>query len=98
MYEIKLDEYRCLGIKSGSKVQLRSRNDNDFTLRYTKITQGLEPLPNETVVDGEVVALDATEKPSFNALQNFRPSQAPLLFLYFRYSHTRWTQRNGRTA
>ena len=32
-YKIKLDGYRALAIKSGGKVQLRSRNDNDFTER-----------------------------------------------------------------
>jgi bifunctional non-homologous end joining protein LigD len=34
LYEIKLDGYRAIAIKSGVKVQLRSRNDNDFTTRY----------------------------------------------------------------
>ena len=35
-YEIKLDGYRALAINSGGKVQLRSRNDNDFTERYSR--------------------------------------------------------------
>jgi hypothetical protein len=34
LIELKLDGYRALAIKSGGKVQLRSRNDNDFNLRY----------------------------------------------------------------
>ena len=33
-WSYKLDGYRALAIKSGGKVQLRSRNDNDFSLRY----------------------------------------------------------------
>jgi ATP-dependent DNA ligase len=35
--EIKLDGYRELAIKSEGKVRLRSRNDNDFTVRYPQI-------------------------------------------------------------
>jgi ATP-dependent DNA ligase len=31
--ELKLDGYRSLAIKTGGKVQLRSRNDKDFTRR-----------------------------------------------------------------
>jgi bifunctional non-homologous end joining protein LigD len=34
LYELKLDGYRALAIKTGGKVQLRSRNDNNFTARY----------------------------------------------------------------
>jgi len=29
-YELKLDGYRALAIKTAGKVHLRSRNDNDF--------------------------------------------------------------------
>src|SRR6266850_5005672 len=41
LYESKLDGYRALGIKSGGKVQLRSRNDNDFSARYSDIARAL---------------------------------------------------------
>jgi bifunctional non-homologous end joining protein LigD len=37
LYEITLDGYRILAIKSEGKVRLRSRNDNDFTVRYPQI-------------------------------------------------------------
>jgi bifunctional non-homologous end joining protein LigD len=55
---IKFDGYRALAIKSGGKVQLRSRNNNDFTLRYASIARALSGLPNESFVGGEVGVLD----------------------------------------
>ena len=81
-YELKFDGYRALAIKTGGKIQLRSRNDNDFSLRYPAITKGLSSLPNETVVDGEVVALDASGKPSFNILQNHAAGAALHFFVF----------------
>jgi ATP-dependent DNA ligase len=39
-------------------LHLRSRNDNDFSIRYPAVVQGLAKLPDETVIDGEVIALD----------------------------------------
>ncbi len=37
----------------------------------------------KTVIDGEVVALDESGRPSFNILQNFGPSKAPILYYVF---------------
>jgi bifunctional non-homologous end joining protein LigD len=57
-YEIKFDGYRALAIKTASTVHLRSRNDNDFNARYLHIVNALSPMPDDTVIDGEIVALD----------------------------------------
>jgi ATP-dependent DNA ligase len=83
LYEIKLDGYRALAIKTGGKVQLRSRNDNDFNQRYPGIVKALATLPAETVIDGEIVALDEAGKPSFNTLQNYGSSAAPVFYFVF---------------
>jgi len=82
-YEIKFDGYRALAMKSEGKVHLRSRNDNDFNVRYPAIVKALAPMPDETVIDGEVVALDRDGKPSFNTLQNYGSAGAPLHFYIF---------------
>ena len=57
LYELKLDGYMALAIKRDGKVHLRSRDDNDFNTRYPSIVKGLAAMPNETVIDGEVVAV-----------------------------------------
>ena len=69
-YEVKFDGYRALAIKSDGEVRLRSRNDKDFTRRYSGVVAALAELPDETVIDGEVVALDLTGRPVFSLLQN----------------------------
>jgi len=83
LYELKLDGYRALAIKSGGKLQLSSRNDNDFRGRYPEIAAAIRAIPDETVVDGEVVALDDQGRPSFNLLQNFGASSTPLIYYAF---------------
>jgi DNA ligase D-like protein (predicted ligase) len=83
LVELKLDGYRALAMKTAGKVQLRSRNDNDFSLRYHGIVKALQPMPDETVIDGEVIALDAEGRPSFNLLQNYGSADAPLHFFIF---------------
>lgn len=83
LLELKLDGYRALAIKSRDKVHLRSRNNNDFNSRYPGIVRALAPMPDETVLDGEVVALDEDGRPSFNTLQNYGSAGAPLHFFIF---------------
>jgi ATP-dependent DNA ligase len=80
---LKLDGYRALGINSASRVQLRSRNDNDFSVRYPAIVKALAALPDETVIDGEVVALDESGRPSFNILQNYGSLKTSILYYVF---------------
>jgi DNA ligase D-like protein (predicted ligase) len=82
LYELKLDGYRALAIKSGGNVQVRSRNDKDFNARYPGLVEALGSMPDDTVLDGEVVALDEEGRPSFNSLQN-RGHGEPLHFFIF---------------
>jgi ATP-dependent DNA ligase len=75
--------YRAIAFSTGGRVHLRSRNDNDFGSRYGEVLRGLAGLPPETVVDGEVVALDESRRPSFSLLQNYASGDAPLVFFVF---------------
>jgi ATP-dependent DNA ligase len=70
LYELKLDGYRAIAAKAEGRVHLWSRNEKDFGHRYPVIVNALANLPDNTVVDGELVALDEAGKPSFSALQN----------------------------
>jgi bifunctional non-homologous end joining protein LigD len=81
-YELKLDGFRALAIKSGGRVHLRSRNDKDFNAKYPAIAQALIPMPDETAIDGEIVALDEKGRPSFSALQ-IGSASAPLVYYVF---------------
>jgi len=81
-YELKLDGYRAIATKTNGAVRLWSRNGHSFNARYPAIVRGLAKLPEDTVVDGEVVALDAEGRPSFNALQNV-DSSASLVYYVF---------------
>jgi DNA ligase D-like protein (predicted ligase) len=82
-YELKLDGYRALAFKSRGKVELRSRNNKEFASRYPSVAQALQKIPDETVLDGEVVAFDPSGRPSFNALQNYGSSTVPIFYYIF---------------
>jgi DNA ligase D-like protein (predicted ligase) len=82
LYELKLDGYRAIAFKTEKRLHLRSRNDNDFAARYPAIMAGLNNLPADTVVDGEIVAFDPGGRPSFNLLQNFS-GETPIAYYVF---------------
>ena len=83
IFEIKLDGYRALGIKSDHGVRLLSRRNNSFNRQYPLIVEALSELPQETIVDGEVVALDHSGFPNFNLLQNYRSEASRIHFFIF---------------
>ena len=83
LYELKLDGYRAIAFKRNGDVRLRSRNDNDFNARYPAVVHALDRLPDNTVVDGEIVAFDEEGRPSFNALQNYGSAPGPVVYYVF---------------
>jgi DNA ligase D-like protein (predicted ligase) len=86
-YEVKLDGYRALGIRKEGSARLLSRNGNDFSARFPSIARSLSKLPDKTIIDGELVALDETGKPSFNVLQNYNQAATPLQYYVFDVPH-----------
>jgi ATP-dependent DNA ligase len=69
LYELKLDGYRAIGAKPAGRAHPWSRNEKDFGPGFPNIANALANLPDNSVVDGEIVALDESGKPSFSALQ-----------------------------
>jgi ATP-dependent DNA ligase len=47
------------------------------------IVKALQSLSDQTVIDGEVVALDEEGRPSFSLLQNYGSSAVPIVFYAF---------------
>jgi bifunctional non-homologous end joining protein LigD len=71
LYEVKFDGYRALIVKNGHTIRIRSRNDKDLTRTYPAVAAAAARLrADSAVVDGEIVAVDASGRPSFQALQN----------------------------
>ena len=71
MYELKFDGYRALILKNGATIEIRSRNNKDMTRLYPGVARaGAQLAATSAVLDGEVVAIDSTGRPSFQALQH----------------------------
>ena len=70
-FEGKFDGYRLLVEIDHGRLRLHSRNSNDVTAQYPQ----LQPLAtaladHQVILDGEVVALDASGVPNFSQMQN----------------------------
>ena len=83
LYEIKFDGYRCLAGKDAGGVSLWSRTGNAFMSQFPAIAKACEYLPDGTLVDGEVVALDSKGRISFNLIQHHRSQASAIRFYVF---------------
>ena len=82
-YEIKLDGFRLEAVKTAGKVTLFSRRGNILNEKFPYTAEALKKLPDDTVIDGELVALDAQGRSVFNLLQNFRSAESQIHYYAF---------------
>lgn len=68
-YEMKWDGIRAVAGVSGGQVALVSRNGNDLTTAYPELQELAGLVGEGAVLDGEIVALDASGRPDFGRLQ-----------------------------
>jgi bifunctional non-homologous end joining protein LigD len=69
-YEFKWDGVRAICYWDGRQLRLRSRNNLDMTVQYPELQALGRAIGNRPcVLDGEVVALDQLDRPSFPRLQ-----------------------------
>src|SRR3954452_2683695 len=70
VYEFKWDGVRAICYWDGRKLRLRSRNNLEMTVQYPEL-QALGPAIGNRpcILDGEVVAFDDLDRPSFPRLQ-----------------------------
>lgn len=83
VYEIKLDGYRALAINANGKLSLYSRKRKSFSRQYQHVFDALGDLPQNTVVDGEIVALDDAGRPNFNLLQHSQSQAKRICYFVF---------------
>ncbi len=87
-WEIKFDGYRCIAVKNGGRVDLFSRNENKLNERFPRVVEALQHLAGDHItIDGEVVALDGRDRPSFQLLQNYTANPDSIFFYAFDLLH-----------
>ena len=72
LFETKWDGYRAIAEVKPGQVKLYSRNSQSFNERFAPITQALENLGMEAVLDGEILILDEQGRSNFQSLQNYQ--------------------------
>jgi bifunctional non-homologous end joining protein LigD len=84
LYEVKLDGYRCCAVADGrGTAQLFSRYGNPWPERFPAIHAALRALGEDVRLDGEIVAVDAKGRPSFQELQNWQSTRLRIVFYAF---------------
>lgn len=68
-HEYKWDGVRAVAYWDGNELRLESRNLLEITARYPELSSLPQQLKQPVILDGEIVALDAQDRPNFSLLQ-----------------------------
>jgi bifunctional non-homologous end joining protein LigD len=71
IYEMKLDGYRMTCSVRDRKVELISRNGNQYTRQFEVLLDDLEKIEENIILDGEVVVENSKGVSDFQLLQNY---------------------------
>jgi bifunctional non-homologous end joining protein LigD len=82
LFEPKLDGYRAIAEIDHGKVRLYSRTGKPFENKYKPIVEALKAVPQQAIMDGEIVNLNDKGIPDFNALQNYTTTKSGELRYY----------------
>lgn len=82
LYEIKWDGYRALSYCNKNQVEISSRNNKSFNVKFYPLVAALKDLKLEAVLDGEIVVLKDSGVADFQNLQNWR-SEADGKLIYY---------------
>ncbi len=87
-YEVKWDGYRAQVVKNGTVVTLASRNLKNITAQFPHVAAAAARIDaNRALLDGEVVAVDAEGRPSFQALHHWATEGLSIVFYAFDLLH-----------
>jgi bifunctional non-homologous end joining protein LigD len=86
--EPKLDGYRVIGVKAGGKANLYSMDAKVYNSEFPAVYDALSGMMSHAcVLDGEIVAVEPSGRPNFNALQNRRSTKLPIFYVVFDCLH-----------
>jgi DNA ligase D-like protein (predicted ligase) len=96
-YEVKWDGYRAQAVKHDAAVSLASRNLKNITRQFPEVARvaGLVRA-RSAVLDGEIVAIGADGRPSFQALHHADTEGLSIVYYAFDLLHLNGKDLTGR--
>lgn len=82
LFETKWDGYRAIAYKNGEKISLVSRNQLSYNKLFDQIVEDLKNIPDDVILDGEVVILDSKGISRFQLLQNYQNTHKGTLYYF----------------
>jgi len=81
-WEPKLDGYRVLAFIDRNEIRLHSRKGLNLARDFPRLAEELKRQAAPMILDGEIVAFDASGRPSFHAMQGRAPNDPAVLYCF----------------